>query len=244
MPTTPSTINMLIQRILEERKLRNNKFAAMLGVDKSTVTRWVEGKSFPKRDMREKIAQVFDYPLEQLLLPDELAMLHGGDVPLVENNVKIVPDEYPRAFALDLPYIPIVARAGFAEMASSNVIKSLASLDTFKLTLANDPGNKYANSAIFEVNGDSMEKTLPHGSKVVADLIAEAKWHSIYERVVIICFGEYLVIKRIHGNDLSTQGFLMLHSDSETPMSPYPVPRNQIRSMWLVQEFAERAPIR
>lgn len=242
---------MAFKQLLREKGITQTELAGVLSIHKSSISKWLSGETKPSPRNQRIMAkhlnvdpaqlEVYFGPNESLVTIDDI-LAHAG----IASNVEQHENEYARAFTLELPYVPIEARAGFAQTFSASPSYSLASFDTYMLSFVNDPGTKYTatTTAVFEVNGDSMEETLPHGAKVIARLVPREKWGNVRERVVIVSFADYLVIKRVRGNNLTTRNELLLHSDTKRDVSPYPVALADIHSLWLVEEFADRPLIR
>ena len=47
--------------------LSQNELAMLMGVDRTTVTKWETGKAFPKTKMLMQLSEVLGIPLEDLL---------------------------------------------------------------------------------------------------------------------------------------------------------------------------------
>ena len=68
------TLRDFLIRVMRERDWRQADLARALPVDPSQVTRWVNGKGFPSRDMAIRLAHMFDYH------PSYVLRLAGHDV--------------------------------------------------------------------------------------------------------------------------------------------------------------------
>lgn len=53
-----------IRQILEERNIRQSTFLKDLGLSKSNLYAWVNGRSVPRVDSIEEIADYFDVPID------------------------------------------------------------------------------------------------------------------------------------------------------------------------------------
>lgn len=94
---------------------------------------------------------------------------------------------------------------------------------------------------VFEINGDSMEPTLNHGQRIVAEPVNEGDWEYQSDRVFVISYAGYLVVKRIKTNDLRQKHYLNLWSDNEKKGGMKTAQRGEIRGIWKVLRL-DRAP--
>lgn len=108
---------------------------------------------------------------------------------------------------VNIPFVPVQARASFIESFGNDCV------GCEQMTIYRVPGVIYDNGMIFEVNGDSMEPTLISGERVYAEYVAPGNWAYMHG-IVVICFDNYIVVKRIRDNKLM-QGELTLFSDNE-----------------------------
>lgn len=109
---------------------------------------------------------------------------------------------------IDVPFVPLHARATFAESFLDTNVKEIEIVRIQKR-----PGINYNKARVFEVDGDSMEPTLVSGEQVLCEIIDPNNWR-FTTGVVVVAFGNMVVIKRIKDNDL-TNGKLVLWSDNE-----------------------------
>ncbi|MFD1184874.1 S24 family peptidase [Pontibacter rugosus] len=181
-----------------------------------------------------------------------LTYLHTGKEPMFDNAPLQVVKEQPKNFTeletntsissdgslvqfVDLPFVPIPARATFIEMAGDE--KSYGSLGVFRVHY---PPQEIEGkrAVILEINGDSMEPQLKHGSKVLAVEVPKGDWVYQAGKVYAIAFANQFVTKRIKDNDMLINGTLTLHSDNPNG-GKFVVPADQIRSMWRVIEVVK-----
>lgn len=83
---------------------------------------------------------------------------------------------------------------------------------------------------IFQVDGNSMEPTIHHGSKILAKQIDDCQWENA-SGVVVVVYGKSLVIKRIKKNALYLDNRLVLSSDNHS-YGELDIERREIRGMW------------
>lgn len=60
----------MIQRKRVSKKMTQDELAAVLGVKRSTVSMWENGKSNPRAEMLPRIAAIFGCTIDELLCED------------------------------------------------------------------------------------------------------------------------------------------------------------------------------
>lgn len=68
-----------LKTILKRHGLTSLAFADMVGVSKTTVSYWLNGKVFPPADMIEKIAAALNIPVWHLFADPEQVLAESGD---------------------------------------------------------------------------------------------------------------------------------------------------------------------
>lgn len=58
---------MLLKEVLKLKGVKQNWLAKKLGVSEVTVSNWVQGKSEPTKKHLEKISQVLNFPLQDMM---------------------------------------------------------------------------------------------------------------------------------------------------------------------------------
>jgi phage repressor protein C with HTH and peptisase S24 domain len=127
-------------------------------------------------------------------------------------------------------YVPAPAQAGYAaEISDPSFVQALP---TFSL-----PEYKYKTGThrAFDVSGDSMEKTLFEGDKVIGSFLEPTLWESGLKDgfVYVIVTRSDLVVKRVN-NLLKTDKQIELYSDNNL-YEPYRVDLIDLREIWYVR---------
>ncbi|MBT9395343.1 helix-turn-helix domain-containing protein [Hymenobacter sp. NST-14] len=106
-----------------------------------------------------------------------------------------------------------------------------------------EDADRYTGALVFEVEGDSMEPLLRIGEKVIAWQVPEGKWEQVYNQVCVVAYDDTVTIKAVRENELFTRNLLTLYA--QNPAAGFlPVQRQQIQSLWRVEEFFDRPKIR
>ncbi len=195
---------LIVLELLKEKGISYTEVANKLGVSTSLVSEIRRGSSKINPTHAQKLIEIFG------INPNWL--LYGkGDIndifnTPIKSNAHIVNPE--NSDWLDVPFVPLHARATFAETFLDTNVKEV---ETIKIPKR--PGINYKNAKVFEVDGDSMEPTLISGEQVLCEVTDAGNWRFI-TGVVVVAFGNMVVIKRIKDNNLFN-GELTLWSDNE-----------------------------
>lgn len=191
---------------LEQLKTQGTSYSEVankIGASTSLVSEIRRGKTFLLPHFAQKFIEIFNINKEWLLEGK------GDNTFTLSGNVSNVhPVEVENSDWIEVPFVPLHARASFAETYFDSNVNEV---ETIKIRKR--PGIKYEKAKIFEVDGDSMEPTLVSGEQVLCEIIDPANW-KFTTGVVVVAFGNMVVIKRIKDNELAN-GKLVLWSDNE-----------------------------
>lgn len=191
---------------LEQLKTQGTSYSEVankIGASTSLVSEIRRGKTFLLPHFAQKFIEIFNINKEWLLegKGDNMFTLSG-------NVSNVHPVKVENSNWIEVPFVPLHARASFAETYFDSNVNEV---ETIKIRKR--PGIKYEKAKIFEVDGDSMEPTLVSGEQVLCEIIDPANW-KFTTGVVVVAFGNMVVIKRIKDNELAN-GKLVLWSDNE-----------------------------
>lgn len=188
---------------LKERGISYTEIADKLGVSTSLVSEIRRGKT----KLNDTHAQNF---IEAFNINSKWFLYGQGDsfdifnTPIKSNTYAVEPENE----WIDVPFVPLHARATFAETFLDTNVREAETI-----RIPKRPGTNYKNAKIFEIDGDSMEPTLISGEQVLCEIVDPSNWRFL-TGVVVVAFGNMVVIKRIKDNEL-TDGKLVLWSDNE-----------------------------
>lgn len=171
-----------ITRLLDRRGIDRKKLATDLGYKYTTVSDWVNGKTYPRIDKIEGMAQYFGVPKSDLV-----------ESP-TNKSLKI-------AESTTYNYIDAGISAGQLQ-----TVDPFMATDLEQIALSNVVMGRYANDSdlfITRVNGDSMNRTIPDGS-----LIAVKKLDSVEELknddIVVFQYENGMSVKRFFNDRKSS----------------------------------------
>ncbi|EUJ36662.1 LexA family protein [Brochothrix thermosphacta] len=181
---------------MEKHGITRRKLSSDLNISYTTVTDWINAKTYPRIDKIELMANYFN--------------INKSD--LVEESTEDNIHPFPTASTelIDLPLYGDVAAGALAEMESVDVwdVENIQLPKVILPTLSS-----YTNLFAMRVNGDSMDKVIPDHSLVVVKPIE----HTAYKDGDIVVFsynGEYS-LKRYRPNAM--QKFIIFEADSHNP---------------------------
>lgn len=146
-------------------------------------------------------------------------------------NAKLSQDQF-----IDLEYIPVKARAGFAELQQLNYTHH----ETFRV-IRTEIGESFTKQVIIEIDGDSMEPNYTSGTKVRCKEVDAGDWIYINSGVYVVVYSNFFVVKRVKNSP--SNGILTLHSDNTETGGTTDVPLDDVRKIWKVMRIVD-APAR
>ena len=196
------TIQERIKAFIKNQGISTRQFELKCGLSNGAVSKM--GNS-TKRSVIDKILHA--YPEI-----DEIWLLTGKSTSDDESTAKLLGRVYAASEGDDdvamVDYIPATATASFIEYVGEG------NPDFEKIAVLKQQGETLdKNYKVFEVIGESMSPAIPNRAKILTREIAQPKWvHA--EGVVVVVFGDEVVVKRIINNDLATSDSLVLTSDN------------------------------
>jgi len=145
----------------------------------------------------------------------------------IKDNTDIVSAKlYLRENLVNIPYVPIDAKASFVE----SLYDTTYDMDFYGVMPEDGEDLISGDYVVFQIKGDSMSPNIPNSSKVLARKIPERRWETA-SGVVVIVYGKTLTIKRILKNSLFGGNSLTLKADNPE-YGQFEVERKEIRGMW------------
>ncbi len=204
------------------RKLRGwtqEEFAAKLGIKRSLIGAYEEGRAEPRTDVLGVVGEIFKVTLDELLLRD-LSETKGVSYLARRRQLKMMSADRNL-----IHFVPVKAAAGYlAGYADSEFIDEL---NTFTLPMLT--GGSYR---AFEIIGDSMMPT-PSGSIIVGEKVENIENVKSNAAFIVVTVGEGIVYKRVIKNN-KNKNKLTLVSDNAA-FQPYQVNTSDVLEMWQAQ---------
>lgn len=185
-----------IDKHMKKRGISRRKLSADLGISYTTVTDWINAKTYPRIDKIEMMANYFGINKSDLVEESSTQNV----TPIKENTTEIK----------TLPLYGNVAAGAIAEIEGVDVW-NVETIDIPSVMLG-----RYANDDhLFSmyVNGDSMDKVIPSGS-IIAVKTLEDNLYKDGDIVIFSHHGEYS-LKRYRPSMI--EGFVIFEPDSNNP---------------------------
>lgn len=227
-------MNFLAENIRYLRKQKDYTqadLAAKLGVNRSLIGAYEEGRSEPRLKAVQTLCMLFKVNYQQILAED---LSNGGaDANASEKNItgeklRILPimvdDEGNERISL----VPQKVAAGYTQGFSD--VEFIEKLHTAQLPFPELP--KERTYRIFQIEGESMLPVLP-GTYLLAEYVEN--WREIKDAkpYVVITANDGVVFKRVF-NEMRESNALKLVSDNKE-FKPYFVPTSDILEVWFVR---------
>jgi transcriptional regulator with XRE-family HTH domain len=217
-------INENIRSLRKQRQWTQDQFAQQLSIKRSLVGAYEEGRAEPRLELLQKMAEVFNISVDQLI---------GGDVPSANTETKYSRGKDIRIVTIDsdkrdnIELVPHKAAAGYLNgYADEEFVKELPK---FKL-----PVLSIGNYRAFEITGDSMLPLMP-GTIVVGEYVEDLRDLKNGKTYVLVTNREGIVYKRVF-NYLAENGKLFLVSDNRQ-YAPYQLDAEDVVEAWAAKAY-------
>lgn len=233
-----SLINSNIRYLRKQKGLTQDAFANEIGVTRSVIGAYEEGRAEPKIKTMQVMADYFGISMDQLIGVDlaEAAASHirgsDSDKPdLSGKRLRVLSITVDHQNRENIELVPQKAAAGYLNgYADPEFIEELP---RFQL-----PGLSQGTYRAFEISGDSMLPLVP-GTIVVGEYVEN--WEVLKDGhcYVLVTASEGVVYKRVY-NRLDEGKVLSLHSDNPA-YPPYTVNIADVVEVWKARCFISTA---
>lgn len=214
-------------RILRRRlSLTQDQFAQKLGIKRSLVGAYEEGRAEPRLELMQKMAEIFSMSVDQLIGQD----FSSGAETVVKSyergrDVLVVTVDAEQKHNIE--FVPVKAAAGY--------LNGYADMEYVKeLPLFSLPNLKQGTYRAFEISGDSMLPLMP-GSIVVGEYVENLKHIKNGKTYILVTEREGIVYKRVF-NYLDENGSLFLVSDNRQ-YAPYQLRGEDVLEAWAAKAY-------
>ncbi len=208
----------------KEKGLTQDRLAGKIGVKRSLVSAYEEGRTEPKLRTILTICHYFGISMDALVNTD-LSKEQKTVADTSGQKLRILPIVVDRREEKELSTIvPVKASAGYAKgYGDIDYIDKLPRFDMPFPELAGDRSYR-----LFQISGDSM-LPVPPGAYIICEYLQD--WHRIKneECYVLVTKDEGIVFKRIINN--LQQEELVLKSDNPE-YAPYTISAGQVIEVW------------
>lgn len=215
-------INEVIRALRKKLNLTQDQFSLQLGIKRSLVGAYEEGRAEPRLELLQKMATLGGVSLDDFMtgkLESSQADLKRG-----KEVVVVTIDKSERD---NISLVPQKAAAGYMNgYADAEYVKELTS---FRL-----PMLRQGNYRAFEISGDSMLPILP-GTIVIGEYVEDLRDLKNGKTYVLVTQREGIVYKRVF-NYIDENGKLFLVSDNRQ-YSPYQIEASEVLEAWSAKAY-------
>lgn len=213
-------------RILRKRlNLTQDQFSNELGIKRSSLGAYEEGRAEPNLMLLQKMAELFKISVDQLITIDYSREWLAEKPTQKSKDVLVVTID--RQQRENIEYVPVKAAAGYLNgYADSEYVKEMP---RFSL-----PMLQQGTYRAFEITGDSMLPVLP-GTIIVGEYIERLEDIKNGKTYILVTKREGIVYKRVF-NYLNENGKLFLVSDNRQ-YAPYQIDADDVTEVWSAKAY-------
>ncbi|MBC6989621.1 XRE family transcriptional regulator [Hymenobacter sp. BT491] len=235
-------INTNLKFWRRELSLTQAQMAEKLGIKRSLVGAYEEGRAEPKLTTLVNMARLFGISLDALVTTDfskksvakaalrqlEPASVTPGPPTRPANNLRVLALTVDKEENENIELVPLKASAGYLNGYADP--EYLEELPKFRLPMLGQGGTYRA----FEISGDSM-LPIASGTVIVGRYVDD--WMTIKDGTpcIVVSGKEGIVFKRIF-NRLKDSAVLTLHSDNPV-YSPYEIDVEDVVEIWEARAY-------
>lgn len=221
-------INENIRFIRKQLGLTQDQFAQKLGIKRSLVGAYEEGRAEPRLDLLQLLATFINSSVDKIigenLADSSMSIMPGKEYSRGKEVIVVTIDENSKD---NIELVPHKAAAGYMNgYADPEFVKELPH---FKL-----PMLKQGTYRAFEISGDSMLPIVP-GTIVIGEYVDNLKELRNGKTYVLVTRQEGIVYKRIF-NYLDQNGKLFLVSDNRQ-YAPYQLEGDEVVEAWSAKAY-------
>ncbi len=221
-------LNENVRFVRKQLNMTQDQFAQKLGIKRSLVGAYEEGRAEPRLDLLQKMAELIDISVDALIGSD---ITQGVSMPVNKEKylrgkdvLVITVDEFKKD---NIELVPQKAAAGYMNgYADAEYVKELPK---FKLPILGQ-----GTYRAFEISGDSMLPLMP-GTIVIGEYIDDLRDVKNGKTYVLVTRREGIVYKRVF-NYISDTGKLFLVSDNRH-YSPYQIDADDVVEAWSAKAY-------
>ena len=213
-------VNENIRFLRKKKGWTQEKFSKKIGIKRSLVGAYEEGRSDPRLSNLLKMCEVFSISLDNILKKDVSALPEAQYLKNEDQNVKVLSITVDKIGKENIELINQKASAGYLNSYSD--FEFIENLPKFQLPFLNFSGTHRA----FEIKGDSM-LPLTSGSIVIGKFIEDLSFVKDGKTYVLLTKEDGIIYKRVQVLDNT----IKLISDNKE-YDPYAISSYDILEIW------------
>lgn len=221
-----------IRFLRKQKKLTQDDLAIKIGVKRSLIGSYEEGRAIPKLSLLQAMAFYFNVALNDLLDKDLSNQESNDNIDkqLLGNNLRVLATVTDKQNEELISIVPAKAAAGYLN--GYGDVEFVESLTAFSLPLPEISHDR--TYRIFQIKGDSMEP-VPSGTYIICRY--SDNWYNIKDgkTYVVLTKDEGIVYKRLY-NKLEETKTLEMVSDNPQ-YTPFSVHISNVLEVWMAIGF-------
>ena len=213
-------VNENIRFLRKKKGWTQEKFSKKIGIKRSLVGAYEEGRSDPRLNNLLKMCEIFEISLDNILKKDVSNLEEDNYLKPDDQKVKVLSITVDKFGDENIELINQKASAGYLNSYSD--FEFIENLPKFQLPFLHFSGTHRA----FEIKGDSM-LPLTSGSIVIGKYVDNIDFLKDGKTYILLTKEDGIVYKRVEVLDKS----LKLISDNKT-YEPYVISNNDILEIW------------
>jgi len=227
-----------LKYLRKSKSLTQDEFGKKLGLNRSIIGSYEEGRAEPKLKTLQNISHYFKVSLDDLL---ELEIEKADSINAKDisgQKLRILPIVVNEDQKEKITLVPVKAAAGY--LYGFNDQEYIEELKHFNLPLETFKNGTFR---AFQIKGDSM-LPIPIGSFIIAKYVENWNWIKDYSCYVVISKNEGIVYKRLV-NKIESSNSIQLLSDNPS-YEAFSLHTNDILEVWqacgyITTDLPERA---
>ena len=221
-------VNENIKFLRKKEGYTQETFADVIGIKRSLVGAYEEGRADPRLNNLLKMSEVFGVSVDTIISKDVSRLSNEELYEKSTDSLKVLSITVDSEDNENIELIPQKASAGYLNgYADPQYIESMPK---FRLPML--PAN--ATYRAFEISGDSMLPLLP-GTVIIGEYVENPQYIKNGKTYVLVSKDEGVVYKRVF-NYMEENGKLFLVSDNKT-YSPYTIKGDDVLEIWESKAF-------
>jgi transcriptional regulator with XRE-family HTH domain len=214
-----------IKYFRKQKKYTQEQLAEKIGIKRSLLGAYEEGRAEPGLSYLIKMSQIFDVAVDDLIsqdLTDPQKQKEALKKDIEGKKLRVLSITVDKDDNENIQMVPQKAAAGYLNGYADP--EYVSELPTFYLPIFSTGSYR-----AFEINGDSM-LPIPSGSIIIGQYVDNWKNIKDDKTYILVTQREGIVYKRVF-NQIKEKGFLTLVSDNPA-YSTYELPADDILEVW------------
>ncbi len=219
-----------IKKLRGDKNLTQSQLADKLGLNRSVIGAYEEGRAEPRMTTLVSMANYFDVSLDDLVLTD-LAKAKNKKGFSSDAKLRVLPITVDRATDKELiTVVPVKAAAGYLD--GYGDVDYIENLPRFTMPMQELPQDQTLR--LFQIAGDSM-LPLPDGAYVLGSFVDDIASAGGGDPHIVVTRNDGIVFKRVE-NRVHNKGTFRMISEN-TVFEPYDLAIEEVVEIWKARAY-------